>query len=139
MSEPSSAPPQPVAQVARAPTLRSWYLRLVSALSAPLMALIILLACLWMWMVPAKRAQLDALRARVHSACAWYVAVWLFARAVLDRWPFLVFLILAAGAGVGAIIAGPRQIPLALVAAVIGASLAPVFAKDLPPWLFPRS
>lgn len=130
--------PQPVTPMVRQRASWPWYVRLVSALSMPLMALVLLLACLWMWIVPRKRARLGTLRSRVPGACPWYVAVWVFAGTVLDRWPFLVLLMLAAGACVGTIIGGPSQIPLGLVSAVFGASLAPVIADDLPAWLFPR-
>jgi hypothetical protein len=102
------------------------------------MALILLLTCLWMWLVPNKRRQLHAARARLSVRCPWYVALWLFAVVLLDRWPLLVLAIVAAGGGVAVLIAGPSAIPLALASAIVGASLAPVFAKDLPAWLFPR-
>lgn len=135
MSE--SPPPQPIALASRPRAPKAWPARLISALSAPVMALILLLACLWMWLVPSKRRQLDAARARLSAPCPWYVAVWLFAVVLLDRWPLFVLAILVTGALLGLLIAGPGAIALGLASAVVGASLAPVFARDLPACLFP--
>jgi hypothetical protein len=135
---PDSRPPTLLERARLPRAARPWYLRLIAAASTPLMALIVLFACVWMRLVPAKRHQLEAARARIQAACPWYVALWLFACVLLDRWPLLVLTILAAGGFVGLIVAGPSAMPLAFVSAVAGASLAPVFARDLPAWLFPR-
>jgi hypothetical protein len=91
-----------------------------------------------MWIVPNKRQQLRALRSRLSAPCPWYVAAWLFAGVLLDRWPLFVVTILGVGGLLGLLIAGPSAMLLGLTSAIVGASLAPVFARDLPAWLFPR-
>lgn len=112
------------------------YARSIAALSLPVMALILALSCAWMWLLPHKRPQLRVVRARLSAACPWFVAVWLFAGVLLERWPLLVLAMLGAGLLIGLIIAGTAAIVPALAAAVVGASLAPVIAHDLPSWLF---
>jgi hypothetical protein len=102
------------------------------------MVLILLLCCAWMKLLPSKRLQLRTLRARVSGEVAWPLAIWCFAVVLLERWPLFVAAILGTGAVVGMLIGGPGALLLALAASVLGASLAPVFAHDLPAWLFPQ-
>lgn len=136
MSEPPSSP---MVLVLRPHAPKAWHVRLLIALSAPVMLSILLLVCVWMWVMPTKRRQLRALAARVSTPCPWYVAAWLFAVVLLDRWPLLVLAIVGTGGLLGLLIAGPSASVLGVASAILGASLAPVFARDLPAWLFPRS
>ena len=115
------------------------YARFTAALSRPVMALVLALSCAWMGLLPHKRPQLRVVRARLSAPCPWFVAVWLFAGVLLERWPYLVLAMLGAGLLIGLMIAGTAAIGLALAAAVVGASLAPVIARDLPSWLFPSA
>ena len=62
-----------------------------------------------------------------------------FALVLLDRWPFFVAAILGADAGGRVVVGRFDAIRFALLAAVLGASLAPVVAHDLPSRAFPRS
>lgn len=117
---------------------KAWSVQVITALSAPVLAFVLLLACLWTLPFPDKRRRLLAARERLSERCSWYVALWVFALVLLERWPLLVVAILAAGATIGVLFSGASAIPLALASAIAGASLAPVFAKDLPAWLFPR-
>ena len=118
----------------------SWplYIRAIALASLPVMALILLLCCSWLRLLPSKRPQLHVLRARVSTEVAWPLAIWHFAAVLLERWPLFVIAILGTGAAVGLLIGGLGSLMLALVASVLGASLAPVFAHDLPAWLFPQ-
>jgi hypothetical protein len=114
----------------------SGWRRLIAMASHPVMILILLLCCVWMALWPKKRVQLQRLRARVPSQHSLLLCIHVLAGVVLARWPLFVVTILATGAGVGLILAGFQGAWWGLGASVIGASLAPVIADEVPPRLF---
>ena len=126
--------PPPESKLLR-PPLSGWR-RLVAWVSHPFMVLILLLCCFWMAVWPKKRAQLQRPRARVPSQHSLLVCVHVLAGVVLERWPFFVLAIMGSGAAVGLVLAGANGVLWGLGSSLVGASLAPVIADDVPPRWF---
>lgn len=117
------------------PTLTGWRW-IVVRLSHPAMFLILALCCLLLATWPKKRPQLQHLRSKVPEQCPLVVCVFVLAAVVLDRWPLFVVYILGAGAIIGLILAGIDGLWWGLGSSIIGASLAPVMADEVPVRLF---
>lgn len=116
-----------------APTGWRW---VVARLSQPVMFLILTLCCMWLVLWPKKRPQFARLRAKVPPNCPLLVCLVVLAAVVLDRWPLFVVYILGAGALLGLILAGTNGLWWGLGSSIVGASLAPVLADEVPARLF---
>lgn len=117
------------------PTLSGWRW-VVVRLSQPVMFLILVLCYLWLATWPKKRPQLQRFRAQVPDQCPLIVCVFLLASVVLERWPLFVVCILGAGSLIGLILAGVDGLVWGLGSSIVGASLAPVLADEVPARFF---
>ena len=118
------------------PRRLSGWRRGVATASYPLMVTVLLLCCLWMQLWPKKRPMLRRLRSRVPAQSSLMLCVHVLAGVVLERWPLLILVIFGSGVSIGLILAGPDGALWGVGAAVVGASLAPVVADDVPPSWF---
>jgi hypothetical protein len=119
-----------------APRRLSGWRRGLATASHPIMMAVLLLSCLWMQLWPKKRPMLKRLRSRVPAEASLMLCVHVLAGVVLERWPLFVLVILGTGVGTGLILVGLDGALWGVGAAVVGASLAPVVADDVPPSWF---
>lgn len=125
----------PPSESAASRRLSGWR-RGIAGLSHPVMMVVLMLCCLWMQLWPSKRPMLLRLRSRVSADASLLLCVHVLAMVVLERWPVFVLAILSIGVVIGLIVAGLDGALWGAGAAVVGASLAPVLADEVPPSWF---
>lgn len=108
------------------PLAASRAIRMLIAVSRPVLWVTLVFAFVWLSMRPTRRWIVRAFENRKVVGGSRAEALWRAAGEVLTRGPYLILAMLLIGALLGLLLGGYAGVMWGLIAAVLGASLAPV-------------
>jgi hypothetical protein len=119
------------------PPRRSRPVRVIVAVSHPVVLAMLALTCLALWLSRVRVPPATASRSHPEGWSLWR-SLNAMARALLHRWPYLVVVVIGVGVAEGLLFMGPAGIWWGVASTVVGAGIAPVLVPVLPRRWFDR-